>query len=298
MRDEAQRGPVRGAPLVVVDRPAGGFGRVLVAELREQPAQLVLREQEEQHHRVRLLAQAVAVGIVALGPQDPVEPLDVAVLRAVAIPVEFLQVLVTLELADDAVAVERDEHLAAHLTPPADLLVLQADPHAQNVAPARGKEVEHLLRGLADPRHHHVRVGVVAQPTLGRVRILLVELVGAHDAVDLPAVAIRVEVRDRGPEARDLEHHLRAVVAQEVDVVSGLVVLPDVVEDRRVDVALVAAEVRLPPARQRVDVDELGLLLAVAPALPRIHRSAEAGARRRSRGPRRCAGSDTSAARA
>ena len=103
------------------------------------------------------------------------------------------------------------------------------------------------------------------------------ELVRSHHPMDLPAIAIRVEVRDRGPEARDLEHHLGAVVAQEVDVVRGLVVLPDVVEDRRVDVALVAREVGLPLTRERVDVDELRLLLAIAPALPRIHRSAVAG---------------------
>ena len=216
-----------------------------------------------------MLAEAVAVGAVALGAEDPVEALDVRVSRAVAVPVEFLQVLVTLELADDAVAVEGDEHLAADLLPSLDLVVLQADPHAQNVAPARGQEVEHLLRGLADPGHHHVRVRVVAQPALVRVRILLVELVGAHHAVDLPAIAVGVEVRDRGPEARDLEHHLGAVVAQEVDVMSDLVVVPDVVEDRGVDVALVVAESPAPI------VPDSGLMwiscVSSSPSLPLCH---------------------------
>ena len=92
-------------------------GRVLVAELLEEPAQLVLGEQEEEHDGVGLLGQLVAVRVVALGPQDPVEALDVAIPLAVLVPVELLQVLVALELADDAVAVERDEHPAADLLP-------------------------------------------------------------------------------------------------------------------------------------------------------------------------------------
>ena len=120
-----------------------------------------------------------------------------------------------------------------------DLVLLQADPDAQNVASALWQEVEHHLRGLADPGHHHVRVRVVAQPALVRIRVLFVELVGPHDAVDLPAIAVGIEVRDRGPETRDLEHHLGAVIAQEVDIMSGLVVVPDVVEDGGVDMALV-----------------------------------------------------------
>ena len=55
----------------------------------------------------------------------------------------------------------------------------------------------------------------------------------------------------------------------------GLEVVPDVVEDRRVDVPLVVAEVGLPAARERVEVDPLGLLDALAPALPREHRTTE-----------------------
>ena len=115
-------------------------------------------------------------------------------------------------------------------------------------------------------------------------RVLLVELVGAHDAMDLVAVALGVVVRDRAPEAGDLEHHLGAVVAQEVEVVGRLVVVPDVVEDRRVDVALAVAEVRVPVPRQRVEVDDLRLLAAVAAALPREHRARVA--RRACRRPR------------
>jgi hypothetical protein len=115
-------------------------------------------------------------------------------------------------------------------------------------ASRRLAEVEDLLRGLADPGRHHVRVGVVAQASLDGAGIPLVELVRAHDAVDLPPIALRVEVGDRCPEARDLQHHLGAAVAQEVELVRSLVVVPDRVEDRRADVTLVAAEIRVPLA--------------------------------------------------
>ena len=103
------------------------------------------------------------------------------------------------------------------------------------------------------------------------------ELVGAHHAVDLVALALGVEVRDGRPEPRDLQHHLRAVAFDERVVAGGLEVAPDVEEDRGVDVPLVAAEIRLPAARQRVEVDALGLLAALAAALPREHRAPEPG---------------------
>ena len=102
-----------------------------------------------------------------------------------------------------------------------------------------------------------------------------VELVWAHDAVDLVAVTLAVVMRDRGPEPRDLEHHLGSVLAEKLEVVRDLVVVPDVVEDRRVHVTLVAAEVRVPPSREWVDMHDLRLLFAVAAALPRVHRAPE-----------------------
>ncbi len=190
----------------------------------------------------------------------------------VGLPVELLEVPVALELADDAVAVEGHEHLAADLLPPADLLVGETDPGPQGVAAAGREELQHLLRDLADPGRHHVRVGVVAQASLGGARVPLVELVRAHDAVDLPPIAVRVEVGDGPPEARDLQHHLGPAVAQEVEVVRRLVEVPYVVEDRRADVPLVAAEIRVPAPRERVEVDDLGFLPPVAAALPGVHR--------------------------
>ena len=54
----------------------------------------------------------------------------------------------------------------------------------------------------------------------------------------------------------------------------GLVVVPDIVEDRRVDVSLIMAEVRLPLAGEWIEMGALGLLGTLAAALPREHRTA------------------------
>ena len=136
----------------------------------------------------------------------------------------------------------------------------------------RGEQLENLEGDHGQPRDQHVGVGVVPQALFVRVVVLLVELVWAHDAVDLVPVALRVEVGDGGPEAGDVEHHLGAVVEQELQVIGRLVVAPDVVEDIRADVALVVAQVRLPLTRLGVDVHLLGLFLAVRAALPGEHR--------------------------
>src|SRR5215211_3212100 len=97
------------------------------------------------------------------------------------------------------------------------------------------------------------------------------ELIRTHDAMDLVPPAIRVELGDGRPEAGDLQHHLGTVAEQEFVVLGRLVVPPDVVEDGRIDVPLVVAEVAIPASRAWVEVDDLGLLLAVATALPAIH---------------------------
>src|SRR5918999_4333428 len=99
------------------------------------------------------------------------------------------------------------------------------------------------------------------------------ELVWTHDAMDLVPPAIRVELGDGRPEAGDLQHHLGTVAEQEFVVLRRLVVAPDVVEDGSVNVPLVVAEVPIPASRAWVEVDDLGLLLAVATALPGIHRT-------------------------
>ena len=275
MGDETECRAVRRAPVVVRDVPGYRAGIVGVPEPPEDLAQLLVPEQEEQHHRVGLFGDLVEVGILALRAQDPVEPLDVAVLRPVRVPVQFLEVLIALELADDPVVVERDEHPPAHVPPHGQFVVADAEPLAQLLRAARGQQRQQLVGDTAQPRHHDVGVCVVAQAAPRRVRVLVVELVRAHHAMDLVALALGIEVRDRCPEARDAEHHFRAIVAQERLVMGGLEVLPDVPEDRRVDVPLVTAEVRLPAARNGVEVDALGLLGPLASALPREHRAPE-----------------------
>ena len=73
------------------------------------------------------LESLVAVRRIALGLEDPVEPLDVAVPLPVVDPVELREALVALELADDAVVVEADPHLAADVVPALELLVGHAE---------------------------------------------------------------------------------------------------------------------------------------------------------------------------
>ena len=107
---------MRGALGVVEDGARHGLLVEGVAEPREQLRQLVHGEEVEEHEHVRLLARLVAVGRVALVLEDPVEALDVAVARRVAVPVELLEPVVVLELADDAV-VEDDPHPAPDLAP-------------------------------------------------------------------------------------------------------------------------------------------------------------------------------------
>ncbi len=62
----------------------------------------------------------------------------------VMVPVQLLQAFVTLELADETVAVERDEHPPAHLPPPLDLLIGEVDPGAQRLLTTFGEEIQHL----------------------------------------------------------------------------------------------------------------------------------------------------------
>src|ERR1700730_7371147 len=274
---EAQSRTVRSALIVVLQVLAGHVRGVGIAQPLEDLPELVFAEKEEEEHRVRLLGELVTVWLVTGRLQDPVQPLDVAVLSAISLPVQFLQVFVTLELADDPVAMEGHEHPAAYLLPLPDPRDARPQPVPQEGAAAFGEHLEQRGRGLHQPGHHDVRIGVVAQSRFIGARILLVELVGTHHAVDLVAITLRVEMRDARPEASYLEHHLGAVLEQKVLVGSGLKVMPDVVEDGRVHVALDAAQVRLPDPRARVHMDDLRLLGAITSALPGIHGATVAG---------------------
>ena len=93
------------------------------------------RHQIEQHERVGLLGRLVPVHVVVLGFQDAVEPLDVAVLAAEAVPIQFCQFAVALELADDPV-VERHVHPSADFLPVGQLVAAQPQ-RLQQVQPVR-----------------------------------------------------------------------------------------------------------------------------------------------------------------
>ena len=58
-------------------------------------------------------------------------------LASIALPVELLQVLVALELADDPVVVEREQQPATDLIPPLELLVPQPERVRQLLAALR-----------------------------------------------------------------------------------------------------------------------------------------------------------------
>jgi hypothetical protein len=107
---------VRRAREIVVDVARDRVRRQLVPETFEQLAELVGRQEVEQHQHVSLLRDLVAVGSVLLGLEDAIQSVDVAVPGVVVLPVELAEILVALELADDAV-VMGDEHRAADVLP-------------------------------------------------------------------------------------------------------------------------------------------------------------------------------------
>jgi hypothetical protein len=71
-----------------------------------------------------------------------------------------------------------------------------AQPCPQRLGAAVRQQRQQLVGNVAQPRHHDVGVGVVAQPAVRRIRVFVVELVGTHHAVDLVALPPGVEVGD------------------------------------------------------------------------------------------------------
>ena len=269
-----ERGAVRRAGLVVGDHPLERLLRQLVAHAAQDPVQLLGGEQVAEHEGVGLLGELVAVGGVALGLQDQVHAADVPVLGAVGLPVELEQVLVALELGEDAgllaLLEERHGQTGADLLPALDLLL--GDLHELGQAVVDRVQPADQAGGLREhPRGQHVRVRVVAQAGAGGLGVAVVELVRAHDAVDLVAVRDGVVQGHGHEEPGDLHEHLRAVVRDEGRVLRDLDVPQHGVGDVQGDVPLVVGVVRHPHARARVP--QLGgrLLGAVRAGLPRVH---------------------------
>ncbi len=170
---------------------------------------------------------------------------------------------------------EGDVQVPSDLLPAVQLQVVEGEALAQLVAAVSGQDVQGVLGPSQHPGGQHVGVRVVVQAGPVRPGVGVVVLVGAEHAADRPVSEVPVVGGGRGPEAGDLQQRLGAGRGEEVPIPGGLVVLPDVVRDRRADVPLEVAVVRQPAAGQGVEVQLLGLLPAVARALPRVHRPAQ-----------------------
>jgi hypothetical protein len=103
------------------------------------------------------------------------------------------------------------------------------------------------------------------------------ELVRAHNTANIVTAACFVPLRYAGPEAGDLEHQLGAERVEELGITGGLVVLPNIVGDRRADMALKMRVVLDPIAGSRVKIHDVGFFSPITAALPRVHRAAESG---------------------
>lgn len=127
-----------GAIQVVGDRRAPRLVVEPVSETVEQGPQLGRVEEIAEHECVGLLGRLIAVDRVPLGLQDPVEPTDVAVSGAVGLPVQFGQLAIALELADDP-AVERYVQPTGDVLPAAQRPVVQAESLGQLPSTGLGK---------------------------------------------------------------------------------------------------------------------------------------------------------------
>lgn len=174
---------------------------------------------------------------------------------------------------------KRHAQLAADLLPALDLIEAQPDPLAQLLAVELGEQIQHVRRSAQHPGCHRVRVRVGVETAVRRVGagIRRVVLVGSHHTLDLVASDRAVIRGGARPEPSDLEHHLGPVHVEELVIVGRLVVLPDVVGDGGVDVALPEAVVGDPVPRVGIEVQPLALLPPVAAALPRKHGAQVAG---------------------
>jgi len=150
---------------------------------------------------------------LALTPFEyPVEAPDVAVLLGVAGPVELQELVEALELADDAVTVERRVHPIADVLPSLEFLAAQAQLLPQLLMTELGDEDERTQGPRQQPHDYHVRVGVVVDS--GR-RVGVGVLVGTHHVTDLGAIPGFVKDGDARPEPGDPDHRLGAVERHE-----------------------------------------------------------------------------------
>ncbi len=98
--------------------------------------------------------------------------------------------------------------------------------------------------------------------------------VWTHYTRDLVTPGALVVARNAGPKAGDFKDHLRAVEGHELAIAREHEILPGVVDDGGIDVALPATEVRSPRTGARIEMNLLGFLAPVTAALPWIHGTA------------------------
>ena len=281
MDDLRQRGAVRGAPHVVVDVAGDQFRVVAVPEPADDLPQLFGGEQVEEHENVRLLGEPVSVGGIALGLQNAVEAGNVAVPGPVIPPVELFEALISFELAQYSLVMPAEAHLSADVLPALDFLSGNVQEVQQLAAPAVGQHAHAFEGVLEHPDNHYVGVGVVVQARLVPPGIAVVVLVGPHYPAYVESVTCSVVGRQARPELGDLEDDFRAVLVEKIQVAGRLVVLPGVVGDGGVGMALQMRMVWQPPSRLWVQVHLLGFLAPVGPALPREHGAPAADVARR-----------------
>ena len=161
----------------------------MVVEPIKQLAQLIRRQQIQQHQRVGLLGGLVPVDVVVLGFEDAVEALNVAVPLPVGVPIQFGQFVVTLELADHAV-VERNEHPPADVDPSAQVPRRSARAFRAGPAGWQRHQLESLHGPQDHPHRHHIGVGVVVDALVRPVRVARMEFIGPDDSVDAVAIAL------------------------------------------------------------------------------------------------------------
>ena len=217
------------------------------------------------------LESLVAVRRIPFGLEDPVEPLEVAVPLRVVEPVELHELLVALELADDAVVMEADAH--------ARLMCSQ-----RSISSSDTPSCSRNSRVWSSGRSSRSSSARQRTQTVITFVYALLSRPGSSDpgyaswyssGPITPLISYRSSVVVVRGEARhepgNFDDHGTAAEPYELDVARDLVVAPGVVGDRKVDVALPAGVIGEPPPGLRVEVEGLGLLPAVAAALPREH---------------------------
>ena len=277
VHDVAERRPMGGARTVEFHRAHDCLRRKRVPHLLQEVAQLFSREQVEQHEYVGLFCEPVVVRAVPFGVEDQIQAANGTVPGPVRVPVELREILIALELTDDAVAVEAHSQPTTDLIPPVDLTRSQSEPIPERTAIACFEQRHRLDRTAQHPRGHDIGVGIVPKPLPGRAGVPVMELVRAHHATDIVTVGRLVVAGQAGEKSCDFEQQLGALMDEEFRVTGGLVVLPYAVGDGEANMPLMMGIVGHPLFIAHVVKLGRSLFAALNTALPREHRAFEAG---------------------